>query len=73
VDDAPRLGHTCPDGELDTRLAGPGGQGLLAEYWVFRNLDAITRECWVLVKARVLELLSRTALLKWHGSLLTLR
>ena len=68
----------------DLGLAGPGGQELLAEYWVFRNLDAITRERWVLVNARVLELLSRpalvrarqatgAALLRWHGSLMALR
>ena len=84
VDDALRPGHTCPGGELDTRLAVPGGQELLAEYWVFRNLDAITRERWVLVNARVLELLSRpalvrarqatgAALLRWHSSLMALR
>jgi hypothetical protein len=82
VDDALRVGRS--GGELHARLAGPGGPELLAEYWVFRNLDAITRERWVLVNARVLELLSRpalvrarqatgAALLRWHSSLMALR
>lgn len=66
VDDALRLGRS--GGALHARLAGPGGPELLAEYWVLRNHDAITRERWALVNARVLELLSRPALVRARQS-----
>ena len=55
VDDALRLGRS-------------GGPELLAEYWVLRNHDAIARERWALVNARVLELLSRPALVRARQS-----
>ena len=66
VDDALRLGRS--GGALHARLAGPGGPELLAEYWVLRNHDAIARERWALVNARVLELLSRPALVRARQS-----
>jgi len=66
VDDALRLGRS--GGALHARLAGPGGPELLAEYWVLRNHDAITRERWALVNAKVLDLLSRPALVRARQS-----
>lgn len=66
VDDALRLGRS--GGALHSRLAGSGGPELLAEYWVLRNHAAITRERWALVNARVLELLSRPALVRARQS-----
>ena len=66
VDDALRLGRS--GGALHSRLAGSGGPELLAEYWVLRNHDAITRERWALVNAKVLELLSRPALARARQS-----
>ena len=62
VDDALRPGRS--GGALDARLDGADGLKLRAEYWVFRNQSAINRERWVLVHARVLELLSRPALVR---------
>jgi hypothetical protein len=83
VDDALRSGLADLSGALQARLNGPGGQELMAEYWVFRNLQAVTRERWILVNSRVLELLSSpalvrarqatgAALLRWHDSLMAL-
>ena len=66
VDDALRLGRS--GGALHARFAGYGGPELLAEFWVLRNQDAITRERWALVHARVLELLSRPALVRVRHS-----
>jgi len=66
VDDALRLAR--PGGALHARLAGSGGQELLAEYWVLRNQDAIARERWALVHARVLELLGNPALVRARQS-----
>jgi hypothetical protein len=66
VDDALLLARS--GGALHARLAGSGGQELLAEYWVLRNHDAITRERWALVHARVLELLSNPALVRARQS-----
>lgn len=58
---------------LQGRLVEPGGKELRAEYWVFRNQDAITRERWSFVNTSVLEMLSNPALVRArHSSTATL-